>query len=41
MNIDIKYIYRLFNMKLIKHFFNKLIQGNVLMTPTGIIPMNF
>ena len=28
-------------MKTIKHFFKKLIQGNVLMTPTGIIPMNF
>ena len=33
--IHIKY------MKTIKHFFKKLIQGNVLMTPTGIIPMNF
>ena len=41
MNTYIKYTYRLFNMKSIKHFFNKLIQGNVLMTPTGIIPMNF
>ena len=41
MNTYIKYTYRLFNMKSIKRFFNKLIQGNVLMTPTGIIQMNF